>query len=67
MGGINWEIRTDVYPLLYIKEITTQDLLHSAGLLYSVSYDNKNGKECNGKESGSAAESLCCTAETTTL
>ena len=40
MGGINWEIRTDVYPLLYIKEITTQDLLHSAGLLYSVSYNN---------------------------
>ena len=40
MGGINCEICIDMYPLLYIKEITTKDLLHSKGLLYSVSYNN---------------------------
>ena len=25
--GINWEIRIDIYTLLYIKEITNKDLL----------------------------------------
>ena len=30
-GGINWEIETDIYTLLYIKQITTKDLLYSTG------------------------------------
>ena len=62
MGGINCEINTDMYPLLYTKEITTRDLLHSKGLLYPLPTITCNGKECK-----SAAESLCCPAETTTL
>ena len=30
-GGINWEIGTDIYTLLYIKQITNKDLLYSTG------------------------------------
>ena len=29
--GVNWEIGTDVYTLLYIKQITNKDLLYSIG------------------------------------
>ena len=28
---INWEIGTDIYMLLYIKQMTHKDLLHSTG------------------------------------
>ena len=30
-GAINWEIGTDIYTLLYIKQITNKDLLYSTG------------------------------------
>ena len=30
-GGINWEIGTDTYTLLYIKQITNKDLLYMTG------------------------------------
>ena len=30
-GGINWETGIDIYTLLYIKQITTNDLLYSTG------------------------------------
>ena len=30
-GGINWEIGTDIYTLLYIKQIINKDLLYSTG------------------------------------
>ena len=30
-GGINWEIGTDIYTLLYIKQITNKDQLYSTG------------------------------------
>ena len=37
-GGINWEIRTDIYTLPYLKEITNKDVLYSTGnsIHYSV-------------------------------
>ena len=37
-GGINWEIRTDIYTLPYLKEITNKDVLYSTGnsIQYSV-------------------------------
>ena len=37
-GGINWEIVTDTYTILYIKQITDKDLLHSTRscIQYSV-------------------------------
>ena len=47
-GGINWEIGTDTYPLLYIKQITNKDLLYSPGnsTQYSVmAYMEKNPKK----------------------
>ena len=30
-GRINWEIGIDIYTLLYIKQITSKDLLYSRG------------------------------------
>ena len=37
-GGINWEIRTDIYTLPYLKEITNKDVLYSTGnsIHYSI-------------------------------
>ena len=29
--GINWESGTDLYTLLYLKQITSKDLLYSTG------------------------------------
>ena len=29
--GINWEIGSDIYTLLYIKQIANKSLLHSTG------------------------------------
>ena len=30
-NGMNWEIRTDIYTLLGIKQITNENLLYSTG------------------------------------
>ena len=30
-GGVNWKIGTDIYTLLYIKQITKKDPLYSTG------------------------------------
>ena len=30
-GGMNWEIRIDIYTLLFIKEITNKDQLYTTG------------------------------------
>ena len=43
--GINWEIRTDVYTLLYIKQITNNDLLYSTGNATQYSVMTYLGKE----------------------
>ena len=30
-GGIDWEFGIDMYTLLYLKQITHKDLIHSTG------------------------------------
>ena len=30
-GGMNWEIGIDIYTLLYVKQITNENLLYSTG------------------------------------
>ena len=30
-GGMNWEIGIDIYAVLYIKQITNENLLYSIG------------------------------------
>ena len=30
-GGMNWEIETDIYTLLCIKQVTNENLLYSTG------------------------------------
>ena len=40
---MNWEIGIDIYTLLCIKQITSEDLLYSTG--NSVPCDDLNGKE----------------------
>ena len=44
-GGINWEIGIDIYTLLYIKQITNKDLLHSTGNSTQNSVLTYMGKE----------------------
>ena len=48
--GINWEIGIDIYTLLYIKQITNNDLLYSAGnsTQYSVMVYNGKGVKKSG-------------------
>ena len=52
-GGINWEIGIDIYTLLYIKQITNKDLLHSTGnstqnsVLTYMGKESKSGYMCN--------------------
>ena len=39
--GINWEFGINIYTLLYIKQITDKDLLHSTGnSVYPISRNN---------------------------
>ena len=52
-GGINWEIGTDIYTLLYIKQINNKNLLYSTGNSTQYSVMAYMGKESNKKkESG---------------
>ena len=44
-GGINWEIGTDIYTLLYIKQITNKDLLYTTGNSSQYSVMTYMGKE----------------------
>ena len=44
---MNWEIWIDVYSLLYIKQITNENLLYSMG--NSVLCGDLNGKEIQKK------------------
>ena len=44
-GGINWEIGTDIYTLLYIKQITNKDVLCSTGNSTQYSVMTYMGKE----------------------
>ena len=44
----NWEIGIDIYILLYIKQITNKDLLHSTGNSTQNSILTCMGKESKG-------------------
>ena len=44
-GGIDWEIGTDVHTLLFIKQITGEDLLYSVGNSTQYSVITKMGGE----------------------
>ena len=44
-GWINWEIGTDIYTPLYIKQITNKDLLYNTGISTQYSIMNLTGKE----------------------
>ena len=43
--GIDWEIGTDIYTLLYIKQITNKHLLYSTGNSTQYSVMTYMGKE----------------------
>jgi len=43
--GINWESGTDIYTLLYLKQITNKDLLYSTGNSAKYSRITYMGKE----------------------
>ena len=63
-GGINQEFGINTYTLLYIKQITTRDLLHRTE--NSAQYSVMPVWEKNLEESGCITDSLCCTPETNT-
>ena len=44
-GGIGWEFGTDMYTLLYLKQITNKDLLYSTGNSAQYSVITYMGKE----------------------
>ena len=45
VGGIDWEFGTDMYTLIYLKQITNKDLLYSTGNSAQSSVITKMGKE----------------------
>ena len=62
-GGMNWEIRIDIYTLPFIKEITNKDLLYTTG--NSTQYSN----DLYGYGVDICVyitDSLCCIAEINT-
>ena len=64
---INWEIGTDIYTLLYIKQITNKDLLYSRGNSTQYSVMTFMGKESKKVVIGIyMTDSLCSTPETNT-
>ena len=60
---MNWEIGINIYTLLYIKQITNENLLYSTRELYSMLCGDLNGKEIQkrGDICILIADSLCCT------
>ena len=48
-GGLNWEAGTDIYTLLYIKQITNKDVLYSTGYSTQYSIMAYMGKESKKK------------------
>ena len=66
-GGRNQEFGTDIYTLLYIKQIIKKDLLYSTGKSTQYSVITYMGKECE-KECICLCitDSLCCIPEPNT-
>ena len=70
-GGINWEIGTDIYTLLNVKQkknkIDNRDLLQSTGNLTQCSVMTYMGKESKRVDICICiTDSLCRTPETNT-
>ena len=70
-GGISWETGIDIYTLLYIKQITNNNLLYSTGNSTQYSVMAFMGKESRKKKNRVAicictTDSLCCTPEINT-
>ena len=67
-GGLNWEAGTDIYTLLYIKQITNKNLLYNTENSTQYSVMTYMGIESKKKVDICICitDSLCCTAETNT-
>ena len=50
--GTNWEIGTDIYTLLYMKQTTKKDLLYGIGNSTLYSLITYTGKESSGLPPG---------------
>ena len=62
VGGINWKIGNDIYTLLYIKKITTKDILYGRGNSSHYSVTAYTGKE--SRVHICITDSLGCTPKT---
>ena len=66
-GGINQEFGINIYTLLYIKQITSKDLLYSTGNYTQYFVITHKGKKSEKVDIYVCiTESLCCTPETDT-
>ena len=65
---VSWELRTDMYILLYLKYMTKKDLLHSAGHSAQYSVSNLNMKRIRKRIDTCLyrTDSLCYTPENNT-
>ena len=63
-GGLDWELGTSRYKLLYIKWINNKVLFYSTGNYIQYPVINHSGKEY--KINIYITESLCCTPEINT-
>ena len=66
VGGMNWKIGTDIYPLLYINQTTNENLLYSTRNY--IKCRDLNGKDIQkrGDVYTHTDDLLCYTAETNT-
>ena len=66
-GGINQEVRINIYTILYIKQIINKDLLYTTGNCTQYSVRTYMGKESEKEQIYvCTTDSLCCTPETNT-
>ena len=68
-AGINWEVGTDIYTPVYIKQTTNKNMLYSRGnsIQYSVmAYMGKESKKERVDICIHITNSLCCTPESNT-
>ena len=63
--GMNWQIETDIYTLLYVKQTTSKNLLYSTENSTQYSVMTYMGKESK-RVDRCMTDSLCCTPETNT-
>ena len=69
VGGINQEFGSNLYMLLYIKQVNNKDLLYSTGnytQYFVITYMEKESEKEYTYIYVCITESLCCTPETST-